>query len=272
MQFSETVVAAMIGATATMFTALFQIVTALRSRNKQDVRPKRGGVSMRSVIAIVALMAGSGVGGYLYGELRQEHASEDIRSMRDELNAKLQLLASTTERIAAMRDAPTISSTPVVAAPIVAPVTTSEAVIYAPPCSAGSACTEQNAQHFALCGAIPTVMQVRKVELFAKPATATTAWDQAAANFEQDIGGGKFIGSPAEHAEDDAHKAVCVDFVHWSAEPHLARLVLQYGASVVEPSASDHVLPAVAAAQLSTSQTTISNAHTVSMTSSTAGQ
>src|SRR5437763_1559426 len=100
MQMSETVVAAMIGAVATMSTALFQIYSALRSRNKFDVRPKKGR-TVRSVVSVVALMLASGVGGFLYSELRQQHAADDLRSMREELNAKLQVLATTTERLAA---------------------------------------------------------------------------------------------------------------------------------------------------------------------------
>src|SRR5882724_6091771 len=101
MQFSETLVAAMIGAVATMSTALFQLYSALRSRGKLDVRSNKKGRTLRSVVAVIALMMASGVGGFLYSELRQQRAAEDIHSMRDELNAKLQILATTTERLAA---------------------------------------------------------------------------------------------------------------------------------------------------------------------------
>jgi len=123
-----------------------------------------------------------------------------------------------------------------------------------------------------LCGAMPTAMQVRKVELFAKAAGAQTAWEQAAANFEQDIGGGKFTGVPAEHAQDESHKAVCIDFMHWSTEPHLARVVLQYGANAPKESAlSEQSAQAVAAAPASSptgSGSSAASAHIASMTQS----
>ncbi len=237
MQFSETVLAAMIGAIATLLTALFQLFTVLRSRSKLEIRPKKG-MTSRSIAAVVALMIASGVGGYLYSELRQQHAGEDLRSMRDELNAKLQLLATTTERLALSRDtqAQTTTMAPTMAVAVVPATDSAESVIYAPGCPASANCTEAGAQKWVLCGAIPSTAQVRKLELFAKPERMQSAWDRAAANFEQDIGGAKFTGSPVEHPQDENRKVVCVDFVHWSSEPHVARIVIQYGAVAENPS------------------------------------
>jgi hypothetical protein len=245
MQFSETVVAAMIGAIATLSTALFQLFTALRSRGKLEMRPKKG-MTFRSIVAVVALMAASGVGGYLYAELRQQHAGEDIRSMRDELNAKLQLLATTTERLAQARDVAAQSQSVSMGA-TAATTNSAESVIYAPPCQLGAACTESAAQKWLLCSAIPNAMKVRKLDLFAKGANSQIAWDRAAANFEQDIGGAKFTGAPSEHPEDETRKAVCVEFMHWSAEPHIARLVVQYGAEEHPPAAVETAAVAAAA-------------------------
>ncbi|HYM35374.1 MAG TPA: hypothetical protein VET48_08265 [Steroidobacteraceae bacterium] len=240
MQFSETVVAAIIGAAATLSAALFQLFMALKQRGKFDARPSKRGIGVRAVISIIALMIASGVGGYLYAELRQQAASEDIHNMRDEINAKLQLLAATTERLAAHENATQSKSATTEVAHSV------ESVVFAPACQSGATCVEGNAQRFTLCGAVPSTMQVSKLELFAKPASGQTPWGEAVANFEQDLGGAKFTGSPSEHAQDDAHKAVCVDFIHWSTEPHLARLVLQYGAILDHPE-STPTNPAVAA-------------------------
>jgi hypothetical protein len=238
MQYSETVVAAIIGAAATLSAALFQLFMALKQRGKFDARPSKRGIGVRAIVSIVALMIASGVGGYLYAELRQQAASEDIHNMRDEINAKLQLLATTTEKLAAHE----IATQSKAAAP---EISRSESVVYAPACQSGT-CVEGNAQRLTLCGAVPTAMHVSKVELFAKSANGQTPWEEAAANFEQDLGGAKFTGSASEHAQDDAHKAVCVDFMHWSTEPHLARLVLQYGAALEHPD-SPPMNPAVAA-------------------------
>jgi hypothetical protein len=254
MQFSETVVAAIIGAAATMSTALFQLYSMLRSRNKFDVRPKRGR-TVRSVVAVIALMIASGVGGFLYSELRQQSAAEDIRGMRDELNAKLQSLTATTERLAAHESAMTL---PIAAKSGEGAQNEVESVVFAA-CQSGTTCSMENPQRLTLCGAMPSAMQVRKVELFARPAGSQIAWSQAAANFEQDIGGAKFIGVPVEHAQDEAHKAVCVDFVQWGAEAHLARVVLHYGA------AAESVDQQSSAAVVAT-QSPLSNTHIASMT------
>jgi hypothetical protein len=260
MQFSETVVAAMIGAVATMSTAIFQLYSALRSRGKFDVRPNKRGITFRSIVSIVALMIASGAGGYIYAELKQQSAAEDLHSMRAELNAKLQLLATTTEKLAARESgtSPQLAANKTEAA---AADSVAESVLYAPACQAGAACSESNSQRLTLCGQMPAAMQIRKVELFAKAAVAQATWDQSVANFEQDVGGAKFTGAPVEHAQDAAHKAVCVDFIHWSTEPHLARMVLQYGASAAS---SDAGQPQTAA---TATQTALPAAHIASMTS-----
>ena len=90
---SETIVAAMIGAMATMTTALFQIFGAFRAKTKVDAKPRRGG-TLRSVFAIFALMVASAAGGFLYSELLKQRHSEDIRAMRLELKELKELTAS----------------------------------------------------------------------------------------------------------------------------------------------------------------------------------
>jgi hypothetical protein len=200
-------------------------------------------------VAIIALVVASGVGGYLYAGMRQQSANDDIRGLREELNAKLQLLTSTTERIAQARE-PMGPASPL-AAISTAPLSPriSEAVLFAPACQAsGGACSEASAHRLMLCGAIPTTTQVSKLELFVKGAGSPAAWEQSGTNFEQDIGGAKFTGSPSEHPQDENKKAVCVDFMHWSSEAHLARVLIEY----------DAIAEARPAAQTSSAETTAS--------------
>jgi hypothetical protein len=232
MQFSETVLAAMIGAIATVSTALFQLFTVLRARNKLDVRPNKKGTAFRSIVAVIALMIASGVGGFLYAGMRQQSASEDLRNLlREELNAKLQLRDS--ERIAQSRET---GVSPLALAAVSTPLAPqmAEAVVFASACqvstglSNANPCSEASAQRLMLCGAIPKNVQVRKLDLFAKGAGSQAAWEQSATSFEQDIGGAKFTGSPVEHPQDEHRKAICVDFMHWSSEAHLARVVIEY--------------------------------------------
>jgi hypothetical protein len=150
--------------------------------------------------------------------------------MRDDINAKLQVLAETTSRLAA-RDSGNntlLAGAPVQSSGVPSPASV-ESIVFAPACQAGAACSEANSQPRALCGAIPSSMQARKFELYIKSANAA---DVSKAEFEQDLGGAKFSGPPVEYPQGENRKAVCVHFMHWSDQPHIATLVLQYGASI----------------------------------------
>ena len=75
MGLSETIVAAIIGALATMATAIVQLV---RNRAPSDGRPKPKKSRMRSALATIALMIGCIVGGYAWSALRAVSAKEEL--------------------------------------------------------------------------------------------------------------------------------------------------------------------------------------------------
>jgi hypothetical protein len=249
---SETIVAAMIGAMATMTTALFQLFGAFRARGKVDnSKPKRG-MTLRSILAIFVLMAASAAGGFLYSELLKQRHSEDIRAMRQELKdlkneLKLELTAAAGARASEpMQTLTGQSGTPASTAPSMQPVglgskqkTSAESVAYVPACRAqvvGAQCEPADAQRIALCGTIPSYAQVRAIELFVQPDAVQNAWDEHRVLFEQDLGGAKFTGKSFEYAQGAESKAVCVNFMHWSSEhPHIARLLVEYGVGPPEP-------------------------------------
>jgi hypothetical protein len=262
MGLSETILAASIGAAATVSAAMFQLISALRvNKTRIDTRPKRGN-TLRSMLAVLALMVVSAVGGYLFSEFRTERTVDDMHSMRDELNAKLQILATTTERIAATRANPNEGAAAIQSANTSASV---ESIVYAPACQPANpgVCTEATAQSMPLCGAIPDNMQARKFDLYIKNANAA---EMSKADFDQDMGGAKFSGPPTEYPQGENRKTVCVNFLHWSDKPHIATLVLQYGAAA-------DAMPATAQPPQSTAvaamQSATSGAHTVSMTATT---
>jgi len=78
MGLSETIIAAIIGALATMGTAIFQLV---RNRAPSETRPKKNRI--RSLLATVALMIGCIVGGYAWSALRAVSMREEIESAMD---------------------------------------------------------------------------------------------------------------------------------------------------------------------------------------------
>lgn len=272
MGLSETIIAASIGAAATVSTALFQLVSALRSNNRVDVRPKKGS-TVKSIAAVVALMVVAAVGGFLFSEFRNERNSVDMQSMRDDINSKLLVLAQTTERLAMRSDAQNsipqplanLQSTAQVTAPLAAQESmsaitgTTESVVYAAACESGASCTETNTQPVALCGAIPVLTQAREFSLYLKDANSS---DVAKVEFDQEITGAKFAGPPQEFSQDEQRKAVCVKFFHWSERAHIATLVIRYG-SVVD--AESHNQSAVASTVVA-AQPTLTNASAIGAT------
>jgi hypothetical protein len=233
MGLSETILAAMIGAMATVTTALFQLFNSLRTRNKVEARPRKGS-TMRSVLAVLALMVASAAGGFLYSEFLKQRSGEDVRAMRQELKELTALIAQGKSQAreaavsaSAASQAPE-AITPVAMEGVAASV---ESVVYVPACRSASTtpCGETEAQRIALCSTIPSYARVERIDLFAQPDAVQQGWDQHRAVLEQDIGGARFTGKSFEYAQGGDQKAVCVNFTHWSSEhPHIARILVEY--------------------------------------------
>lgn len=254
MDLSETIMAAMIGALATVTTALFQLFSAIKDKrgsSKVDARPKKGS-AMRSVMAVLALMVASGAGGFLYSEFIKQRASEDMRAMRGELKELRALIASEKEaaRVEAARiaePAPEPSSPLTMAAAMQGVSDSVESVVYVPACRVTgptAMCAEQDAQRIALCGTIPSYARVDGIQLFAQPDAMQHPWDQHQVSFEQDLGGARFTGNSFEYAQGADLKAVCVNFMQWSSEhPHIARIVVSFGFGTAPTSTPDQPTP-----------------------------
>ena len=236
MGLSETILAAMIGAIATVSAAIFQLVMAWRSRSKVDSRPKKGSAA-RSVLSILALMTASAAGGFLYSEFIKQRNAEDMRAMRDELkDLRADLIAQRRDQVQG-GDAPGAQPAgmvmPVALEGVEGVEDAVESIAYVPACrrtDAATACAEADAQRIALCGTVPAYARVDRIELFAQPDAVQHPWDSHRAAFEQDLGGARFTGKTFEYAQANELKAVCVNFMQWSSEhPHIARILVQYG-------------------------------------------
>ncbi|HEX7012459.1 MAG TPA: hypothetical protein VF161_06925 [Steroidobacteraceae bacterium] len=281
MGLSETILAAMIGAVATVITALFQLFYALRSKSKIDPRPRKR-MTLRSVLAVLALMVASAGGGFLYSEFIKQRSGEDLRAMRQELKELRAMLAESREQV---RDAAAAAAaTHDAAVPVLSPAADGdvadsvESIAYVPACrrnDAAMACEEDDAQRIALCGTVPAYARVEGIELFAQPDAVQHPWEQHRTTFEEDLGGARFTGKSFEYAQGNDLKAVCVNFMQWSSEhPHIARILVHYGfreaprqpETVVGPAtfeASGTTAPTVVAAD---SQPVIAGAPTVPAT------
>jgi hypothetical protein len=234
MGLSETILAAMIGAVATVSGALFQLFMAWRSRSKVDSRPKKG-TTARSLLSILALMVASAAGGFLYSEFLKQRNAEDLRAMRDELKDMRALIAQGRDPV---HESDVATSQP---AGMVMPIAmdgegvedTVESIAYVPACrrtDTATACAEADAQRIALCGTVPAYARIDRIELFAQPDAVQHPWESHHATLEQDLGGARFTGKSFEYAQANELKAVCVNFTQWSSEhPHIARILVQYG-------------------------------------------
>ena len=229
MGLSETIVAAIIGALATMGTAIFQLV---RNRAPSETRPKKNRV--RSLVATIALMIGCIVGGYAWSALRAISMREEIEQAMDVRYQK-----QFSELVAKLGAKPETADTGETGAAIPARNRQSgsaEAVARLPACHVNTQpddvgpvlCTEQVAQRIELCATVPSAARTTSVRLQARVPNSTEEWmtrDAGAAT----VGSVHVIGEPTEYPTSPDHRSVCLDVANWSATDTLAvRVTVDY--------------------------------------------
>jgi hypothetical protein len=222
---SETILAAMIGAGATLFTAVFNLVSAFR-KSSGDRRTVRS--SFRSLMWMLALMLAAGVGGFAYAEFRAQQSRDEDRALRVELQQQMQALAQSTARLEQLR-LPAPGGT----------VTDSAATVNLPACKGAQVgfatqrgpCTEQDALHVTVCAPVPAAARVTAVELFARPEDSVQAWADARVAAGQEIAAGRFTGTHFERPDGEGGKLVCQSFAHWNSDKGRAvRILVRFGA------------------------------------------
>jgi hypothetical protein len=220
---SETVLAAMIGAGATLFTAVFQLVRAAGG----DRRSTRSW--FRSLMWMLALMLAAGVGGFAYAEYRAQHSRDEARTLRDELQQQMQALAASTARLEQLR-------LPVSGA---GAATESAATVSLPPCKGAQVgfatqrgpCTEQEALQVAVCAPVPAAARVTEVALFARPEDSQQPWAESRVAAGRETAAGRFAGSHFERPDGEGSKLVCQSFEHWnSTKGRAVRILVRFGA------------------------------------------
>src|SRR5207344_2758623 len=214
MGISETIVAAIIGALATMATAIVQLI---RNRAPSDGRPKPKKSRMRSVLATIALMIGCIVGGYAWSALRAVSSKEELQAtMQAEFTRQFAEFAARqnlTGSAAASGDGTAAAN-----AAHNHEAGAAQSLAHLPPCriSAQSAdagpvtCNENVAQPVTLCAAIPAGAEATKVRLQARVPKSESPW------LERDAGaptlGSLHIGATtSEFPVSPELRSVCLD-------------------------------------------------------------
>jgi hypothetical protein len=228
MGLSETILAAIIGALATVVTAVFQLV---RNRPPSEGRPKKS--RMRSALATVALGIACIVGGYAWSSLRAVSAREELRAtMKAELAEQLAALVERKEQVEAQAKALAA------AAPAVNPGSagTVETLVHLPPCQIDAhpdevgpvTCTDRAARDIALCATVPAAAMTSGVRVLARVPLSESPWQERDAGAPT-LGSLRIGESTADFPVSANQRAVCLEVANWSVEDTLAvRMVVDY--------------------------------------------
>jgi hypothetical protein len=234
MGISETIVAAIIGALATMATAIVQLV---RNRAPSDGRPKPKKNRMRSVLATIALMIGCIVGGYAWSSLRAVNAKDELRAtMKAEFAEQFATLAARQAPESASGASNDAAGT---GSPF--PARNGESgsagsLAHLPPCRVNAhpdevgpvTCTDRVAQTIALCATVPSDTETSNVRVQARVPKSESPWLERDAGAPT-LGSLHIAEAPVESPVSADQRSVCLDVSNWSTEDTLAvRVIVDY--------------------------------------------
>jgi len=227
MGLSETIIAAIIGAIATMGTAIFQLV---RNSSPTDGRPKPKKSRMRSLVATSALMIGCLVGGYAWSALRAVSAKEELQAtMQAEFSRQFAEFAERQKQIASATSAAAMPARNADSGAVESLAQLPACRISAQSQDAGPVtCNEAGAQSIALCAAIPARAEATNVRVLSRVPKSEAAWEERAAGAP--TLGSLHLGATTTQSPitPDLH-SVCLEVANYSVEEALTvRLVVEY--------------------------------------------
>jgi hypothetical protein len=235
---SDPVVAAIIGASATVLTALVQLRLSWRKELKERERGQP--ISKKSrrgpVLAVVALMIAAAVGGFALSQYFASLKEVDRDALRADLQAKLSEINATAARLEQARttERDQIESAGRRAEALRLADEGIAASIAVGPCKVGgsdakSGCSEQTAVRVAVCARVPAAATVKEVLLFTKPEDSQQGWADSRVQAGQDAGQARFVEKFFERPDADTGKQICQRFESWNGEKsRLARIVVKY--------------------------------------------
>ena len=241
MSLSDPVMAALIGASATVLAALVQLRLSWRKELKERERgqPITKKTRRGPVIVVFALMIAAAVGGFALSEYFMSLRNGDRDTLRSELQSKLSEISASAARLERARlaereqgesgvlraEALRRGEEGVAASALVGPC---KAEITAAP-GPGPACSEQSAVRVAVCARVPASAIVKEVLLYTRFEDTQQPWADSRVQPGQDAGGARFVERVFERTDGDAAKQVCQGFVNWSGEKaRLARILVRY--------------------------------------------
>ena len=235
---SEPLIAAMIGATATVITALVQLRLSWRKemRERERAQPITKKSRRGPVTAVLVLMIAAALGGFALSQYFVSLREGDRDALRSDLQSKLSEINATALRLEQARtnerkqietevqraDASRLGEEGTAASVVVGPCKP-EGVP-----GARELCTEQSALRIMVCASVPAAATVREVQLYIRSEDSKQPWSEARVQPGQEAGQARFAEKFSERPEEGA-KQVCQAFTNWSHDKsRLARIVVKY--------------------------------------------
>lgn len=241
MSLSDPVMAALIGASATVLAALVQLRLSWRNELKERERgqPITRKTRRGPVIVVFALMIAAAVGGFALSEYFMTLRNGDRDTLRMELQSKLSEISASAARLelARLTEREQVESGALRAEALRRGEEGVTASALVGPCKAESAaapgsrpaCNEQSAVQVAVCARVPAAANVKEVLLYTRFEDTQQSWADSRVQPGQDAGGARFVEKAFERPDGDAAKQVCQGFVNWNGEKaRLARIVVRY--------------------------------------------
>ena len=247
---SDSVLAAIIAATATLSASLLQLrFSVARELAARAQGPSGRKKSRAPFVVLFVMIAASAVAGFSLSQWLTENERLAQGTLEHELRARVEEISRTANQLEVTRagvraeiemsllrklgsDGVVVMTTVgpcrpavVVTAPGTSAPTGVSAETSPPPTAA---CTETEASSITLCATIPTNATISEVELFSR-ADPDTPWSSSRMLPGQESGQARFAEKYVEAPEGPGTKQVCEGFSHWSAEhARVARMVVRY--------------------------------------------
>lgn len=241
MDFSDPITAALIGAAATVLTALVQLRYSWRRELKDRERgqPITKKTRRGPVIAVFVLLIAAAAGGFFLSQYVMSLLDEDRESLRSEVKSRLSEISASAARLeqARLNERAEIESGARRAEALRRGEEGAAASVVVGPCRVESSaapgsksqCGEQSAVRIAVCATVPASANVREVWLYTRLEDSPQSWADSRVQAGQDAGQAKFVENSFERPEGGAAKQVCYGFVNWNGEKaRVARILVKY--------------------------------------------